>query len=97
MASPEPDQISFALRGPLLRGDLPGLAARVCGLIGPGVTLAVFDVSEARPDAVTLDALARLQLLAARRGCQVRLRGASSELRELVAFAGLANVLVETV
>ena len=40
-------------------------------------------------DAVTVDALARLQLAARRHGCQVRLRNASSELLELVAFMGL--------
>jgi ABC-type transporter Mla MlaB component len=44
-------------------------------------------------DAVTVDALARLQLAARRHGCQVRLRGASMELRELVAFMGLRDVL----
>ena len=45
------------------------------------------------PDAVTCDALARLQLAAKRLGCQVRLRNASPELRELVAFMGLEDVL----
>ena len=45
------------------------------------------------PDAVTVDALARLQLAARRLGCQVRLRNASDELRELVAFMGLCDVL----
>ena len=44
-------------------------------------------------DAVAIDALARLQLAAQRRGCQVRLRGASVELRDLVAFMGLRDVL----
>jgi hypothetical protein len=42
---------------------------------------------------VTVDALARLQLAAHRRGCKVRLRGASSELVELVTFMGLRDVL----
>lgn len=95
MATPAPTEISLALRGPLASDDLPGLYARVCALIRPGVTDAVFDVSQARADAVTVDALARLQLLAARRGCQVRLRRVPRELRELVAFMGLANVLPE--
>ena len=40
-----------------------------------------------------VDALARLQLAARRRGCQVRLRGASDELRGLVGFMGLGAVL----
>jgi hypothetical protein len=50
-------------------------------------------VSGVEPDAVTVDALARLQLAAQRHRCQVRLRDASSELLELVAFMGLRDVL----
>jgi hypothetical protein len=44
-------------------------------------------------DALTLDALARLQLAARRCGFQVCLRGSSRELRELIGFAGLDGVL----
>jgi len=44
-------------------------------------------------DAVTVDALARLQAAAGRYGCRVRLRRASDELLELVAFMGLEDVL----
>jgi ABC-type transporter Mla MlaB component len=46
-------------------------------------------------DAVTIDALARLQLAARRHDCRVRLRNASDELRELIAFMGLCDVLPE--
>ena len=56
--------------------------------------VALCDVSAAKPDAVTVDALARLQLAARRRGCQVRLRHASSELLDLLAFMGLRDVLL---
>jgi hypothetical protein len=45
------------------------------------------------PDAVTVEALARLQLAARRHGCRVRLRNASPGLRDLVAFMGLRDVL----
>ena len=38
-------------------------------------------------------ALARLQLAARRHRCVIRLRGASDELRALVAFIGLEDVL----
>lgn len=93
--TPAPREISLELRGPLRREDIPGLCERICDLMQPGVKRAVFEVSAASPDAVTVDALAQLQLMARRRGCQVRLRGASRELRELVAFMGLANVLPE--
>lgn len=46
-----------------------------------------------KADAVAVDALARLQLAAHRQHCQVRLWGASRELRELVALMGLRDVL----
>ena len=45
------------------------------------------------PDAVTVDALARLQLAARRHGCTVRLRHASQDLVELLTFMGLRDVL----
>jgi len=45
------------------------------------------------PDVGTVDALARLQLTAGRLGCHVRLRGASPELLDLLALAGLRDVL----
>jgi hypothetical protein len=47
------------------------------------------------PDAVTVDALCRLQLAARRYGCRVRLRHASDELLELVAFMGLSDILAD--
>ena len=60
----------------------------------PGPTsVACCDVGGVAADAVTVDALARLQLAARRHGCGCRLRGASDELRGLVAFMGLADVL----
>jgi hypothetical protein len=40
-----------------------------------------------------VDALARLQLAARRCACNVRLRNASPQLRSLVEFMGLENVL----
>jgi ABC-type transporter Mla MlaB component len=94
MTAPAPRTIAFAVRGPIARADLPGLCERVCGLLqGSGAAVAFCDVSGVEPDCVTVDALARLQLAARRNGCQVRLRDASSELLELVAFMGLRDVL----
>ena len=55
----------------------------------------VCDVCGIDTNAVTVDALARLQLAARRHGGQVMLRGASEDLRELVAFMGLQDVLPE--
>ena len=45
------------------------------------------------PDAVLVDAIARLALAARRHRCRIRLRGASQELLELIEFAGLGEVL----
>jgi ABC-type transporter Mla MlaB component len=86
----------FRITGPIRREDMAGLCSRVCALLernGPGT--AFCDVAGVDPDAVTVDALARLQLAARRYGCKVRFRNASPELRELVAFMGLTDVLPE--
>jgi ABC-type transporter Mla MlaB component len=93
MAARTRTEIDLALWAPLVPGDLQGLARRLCTEIVPGVRTAFLDVHVARADALTVDALAQLQLLAKRRGCQVRLRGCSPELRDLVSFMGLDNVL----
>jgi len=85
--------ITFAIEGPIARADLPGLCDRVCALLEGGGGVALCNVSGVDVDAVTVDALARLQLAAHRQGCQVRLRNASRELLELVAFMGLSDVL----
>ena len=53
----------------------------------------VCDVGSIAPDATTVDALARLQLNARRLGQEVRLSHVSSELRELLDFVGLGEVL----
>ena len=94
MASSQPSMVTFAISGPIEREDLPGLCRRLCALIErTGAPLAWCDVSGVAADAVTVDALARLQLAAGRHGCQIRLRGVSDELRDLVAFMGLQDVL----
>ena len=84
----------LAIQGPIARSDLPGLDRRACAALQDrrnGVLMC--EVSSVAADAVAIDALARLQLAARRRGCQVRLRGASPELLALVRWMGLENVL----
>jgi ABC-type transporter Mla MlaB component len=94
MTASAPRTIAFGIRGPIARGDLPGLCDRVCALLEQTrAGVAICDVGGVAPDAVTIDALARLQLGAGRHGCRVRLRNASAELRELVDFMGLRDVL----
>jgi ABC-type transporter Mla MlaB component len=96
MATPAPHAVQFAIRGPIDRTDVPGLCERVCALLSEsGTSLVLCDVSGVEPSVVTVDALARLQLGAQRNGCRIRLRNASSGLRELVAFMGLVDVLPE--
>jgi ABC-type transporter Mla MlaB component len=96
MAARERSKITFAIVGPIARADLAGLCDRVCALFdGTDAGVAFCDVAGVTADAVTVDALARLQLAARRHGCQVRLQNASGDLRDLVAFMGLADVLVE--
>jgi ABC-type transporter Mla MlaB component len=86
--------MDFAIWGPIAREDMPGLCDRVCALLSEsGAEAARCDVGGVDVDAMTVDALARLQLAARRHGCQVRLRNASSELLELVTFMGLRDVL----
>jgi ABC-type transporter Mla MlaB component len=91
-----PAGADFRIWGPIRRDDLPGLTERVCGVLtaASGSAL-VGDVAGVRADAVCVEALARLQLAAKRKGCRITLRNAAADLMELVAFLGLADVLVE--
>jgi ABC-type transporter Mla MlaB component len=91
-----PAQLAFSIRGPIARADLPGLCDRVCRLLAESsAEVVACDVRGVEPDAVTVEALARLQLAARRRGCRVGLRHASADLRALVDFMGLTDVLAD--
>jgi ABC-type transporter Mla MlaB component len=86
----------FAIWGPIAREDLPGLCDRICALLhASGGGFSRCDVAGVEPDAVTVDALCRLQLAARRLGCEVRLCNASDQLQELIAFMGLREVLCD--
>ena len=94
MAAPAEPTAAFVISGPISRVDLPGLCERVCGLLAENrAEVLRCEVDGVEPDAVTVDALARLQLAARRYGCRVRLCDASDALLELVAFMGLEDVL----
>jgi ABC-type transporter Mla MlaB component len=91
-----PRTATLTIDAPLRRADLPGLFARTCALLdgdGAAVELLRCEVAGVDADAVAVDALARLALAARRRGCRVRVAGASRELLELIELAGLAEVL----
>ena len=80
---------------PIVQADIPGLCEGIGAILqaydaGP----LVFDVGAITdPDAVTVEALARLQLTARRLGRRVRFQNACRELRELVDFVGLSGVV----
>ena len=94
MPTSGPNEVAFAIRGPIRRADLPGLCDRVCAVLAESTAVVVdCDVASVDADAVTVDALARLQLAALSRGCAVRLQNASERLLELVELMGLTHVL----
>jgi ABC-type transporter Mla MlaB component len=85
---------TLAIRAPLQREDLPGLFARTCALLQlASPQLLSVEVAQIEPDAVAVDALARLALAARRHGCAVQLRGASPQLELLIELIGLADAL----
>jgi ABC-type transporter Mla MlaB component len=93
--APEPSAAILELRGAIVRSDVPALCGRVRALVEEGqANLVVCDVAGVSdPDCATVDALARMQLTAKRLGSGLRLRGASDELHELLAMAGLCEVV----
>jgi hypothetical protein len=94
MAAPAPQTVACAIRGPISRADLPGLSRRACRLLDrTGAEVLVCDVSGLGPDAVAVEALARLELAVRRRGCHARFRSAPKELLGLLDFMGLRDVL----
>jgi ABC-type transporter Mla MlaB component len=96
MAASARRTVVFRIDGPIGRTDLSRLSEQIGALLErTGAEVALCDVTAIDPDAVSVDALARLQLVARRRGCQARLLGASTELIELLGFIGLRDVLTE--
>jgi ABC-type transporter Mla MlaB component len=81
--------------GPVTRDGIPAMCERARRLLeGCDAGPVACDVGAlAEPDAITVDALARLQLTARRVGCTVELRSACEELEGLLALTGLLEVL----
>jgi ABC-type transporter Mla MlaB component len=94
-ASPHGDALVLVLSGRVAPKDLPGLVMRARTLLdGDTHDRIVCDVRAlVEPDAATVDALARLQVAARRRGREVSLLGASARLRELLDFCGLDQAI----
>ncbi len=91
----EPRTIVLVIGGPITRADIPKLCERVRALFKQSdVGFVVCEVGALLdPDAVTVDALARLQLNARRFGRQLRVRNACGRLRDLLALIGLSDVV----
>jgi len=91
----ERTSVVVTLRGAIVRADVPALCAHVEDLVrGSEAVLVVCDVAEVTdPDCGTVDALARMQLTTRRLGRELRLRGVSEELHDVLALAGLCDVV----
>jgi hypothetical protein len=87
--------IELAFAGPIERADIPALCERARTLIESSAARSfICDVGAvSAPDAVTIDALARLQLTALRVGRRIGFRHASRELQELLDYFGLSAVV----
>jgi hypothetical protein len=91
---PEPSATIVVIAGPIRRAEIPGLCERVGASLEachPGPVDC--NVGAMTPDAVTVEALARLQLIARRLGRRVRFTGATPELQRLLCLSGLDEVL----
>jgi ABC-type transporter Mla MlaB component len=86
---------TFIVRGPIARVDISGMSERLRRCLSSCVAdVVVCDVcSLTNPDLDTVDAFARLQLIARRHGAQIVLRNAPSDLKELLALTGLDEVV----
>jgi ABC-type transporter Mla MlaB component len=90
----EPSTSVLVIAGPIGAGDMPMLCERLrMLLVSSDAEVIVCDVRALEADAVTVDALARLQLTARRFGRRIRLHRTSRELDQLLSFVGLAEVL----
>jgi ABC-type transporter Mla MlaB component len=83
------------MSGPVARDAIPAMCERARRLLqGCDAGPVACDVGAlAEPDAITIDALARLQLTARRIGRRVELRSACEELEDLLTLTGLLGVL----
>lgn len=92
---PDPSPIVVEIAGRIDRAEIPSLCERVRAAVEASTAdVVVCDVGGlTHADCVAVDAMARLQLTLGRLGCRLRLRGVSPELRALLRFVGLGEVL----
>lgn len=87
--------ITFVVDGPIARADIPALCEQArAALQDCGARVMLCDLGpRVGPDAVAVDALARLQLTVRRMGREVRLGRVGDDLLELIVLMGLADVV----
>ena len=94
---PEPAGIVLVMSGTIARSEIPAWCERLRTLLADGdraTDAVICDVGGlVHVDAVTVDALARLQLTALRLGRRLQLRQASAELQGLLGLLGLSAAL----
>ena len=85
----------IVLSDSLTSADIPSLCERARRwLESSDAGLVICDAHDLTdPDVVAIDAVARLQLTAKRVGRELQLRDACTQLRELIALAGLSDVV----
>jgi ABC-type transporter Mla MlaB component len=85
----------LVIGGNIVPADIPAFCRRAYALLEDcDRHVVICDVGAVvNPDAVVVDALARLQLIAKRLGGRITLLHAGSELQQLLCLMGLADVL----
>ena len=91
----DPGTVVFIISGRIDPEDITRLCGYVCEHIQRTDPMRVVcDLGNVvASDAVAVDALARLQLAARRRGCKVKLRNASRQLLSLLSLMGLDEIV----
>lgn len=91
--NPIPGAVVLVISAPIAPAGVPALCERV-RMEGSAAEVIACDVGAlVDPDALTVDAVARLTLTARRNGSHIRLLHVSSRLRELLVFVGLGDVV----
>jgi anti-anti-sigma regulatory factor len=89
-----PGIVVMALQGSIAQEDIGPLCERAEAILERRAPdLIVCDVQGVRSDALIVDALARVQLVARRMGGRMRVLNAGPELRELLGLMGLQEVM----
>jgi anti-anti-sigma regulatory factor len=94
-AADDPGTIEIEIRGRIDRADAARFGREVRTLLDEHETQRIVcDVGAVtRSDVAVVDAVCRMRLVARRRGCELMLRGASTDLLDLLSLVGLTNVI----